>query len=310
MYPPVHTGTFELLKQSKMKKITTQKLKSSLMAGSILAALVLSVSSVSAQKFKRHSKSYHPSSNRYFLGVVGGVGTSTFKFDSDIEDLSGLKALAEGWNAGLIFGDNQFKLRASFGEYAYQKSLSESVEQKVISTKITVSPSGLFGNAKFIRVYLLTGVDYSTFSFQGMTIPKYVDPNLTAGGSGGSGSGSKKNKCCCETSTTSGPPNDPGLPSDPDLVAANMSSDLAESDPDVAKTVPSNEVTMKKAQIDTGLGAEFVGVKNGRFFRMFVEAHYGIPFKEIISDLSVNNTSISSQLVMNFGISIGITRGY
>jgi hypothetical protein len=214
-----------------------------------------------------------------------------------------LKYNSTGWNVGLIGGDEAIKLRVNYGSYNFQKSSTESIGQKLLSAKINVSPVRLFEKIEYFRLYFITGADYSIYSFDGITIPKYKDPYLDK-------LAKSAKKCCCETQ--GGPPADPGAPpADPGAPPADPGAptiDTDESGTNSTETVNAKSVSLKKTQIDTGLGLEFTTMKRGKFYRMFAEAHYGIPLKEIIDDLSLNNTSLSSQLVINLGISIGIGR--
>jgi hypothetical protein len=249
----------------------------------LLTIATLLTTVATGQKY-RYARSYQPSSNKYLVGLEAGMGTSSLNFKSDIADLNNLKFYSTGWNMGLTAGNKAVKFRATFGNYSFQKSLSQKIDQKLLSVKFNASPVRLFSKLKYFQMYALTGVDYGTFSFTGMAVPKYVDPVVIAP--------PPTQVCCCETN---GPPADPGAPT-------------GSEDTESEKLVDSENLSLKKAQINAGLGAEFSMTKRGKYFRMFAEAHYGIPFKEIINDLSLNNTKLSSQLMINIGVGFGITR--
>lgn len=248
------------------------------------------------QKNSRYARSFQPTSNKYFVGIESGMGTTSLNFKSDIADLKDLKFYSTGWNIGLTAGDKAFKLRATFGKYSFQKSMSQTIDQKLLSVKINVSPVRLFSKVKYFQLYALSGVDYGTFSFTGISVPKFKDPTVTP-----------TQVCCCETSGSSGPPPNPGgqVVNGP---PPNPGEQVVLEDNQTRELVDPKTLSLKKAQINAGIGAEFNMTKKGKYFRMFAEAHYGIPLKEIISDLSLSKTKLSGQLVVNIGVGFGITR--
>lgn len=241
-----------------------------------------------AQIFSRHLKTSLQkrfTANHFILGLQGGIGTTTYKFNSDVPALSNLKAFAEGWNTEIVFGTNDFRVRAGGGNYQFKKSVGESIGQTMLTGKINISPASLFGKSKYFRAYLVSGVDYSIYSFKGITIPPPAKEAIL---------GEPKEKHDCDEFA---PPVDPGPPMGDESALMEVSSKTSAPSPKI-----------KKAQINGGLGLEINVMKNGHFFRMYCEGYYGVPLKEIINDLGLNNTKISGQLVLNFGIGIGLSR--
>jgi hypothetical protein len=251
----------------------------------IMIGILLLIATVSNAQRNRYQKSYY-SSPKYFIAVESSVGTTSLRFKSDIEDLSNLKFDSQGWSGGVILGNDAVKLRLTYGQYSFQKSFSQSIDQNLLSANINLSPVRYFQKLKYFRAYLITGVDYGMFSFDGITVPKYINPNPPS-------VAASAQKCCCETASSS----EAGQ-GEPEVQTL-----MADSEPD---TVNPKSLVLNKAQINTGLGMEFTVTKNKRFYRMFAQAHYGIPMNEIINDLSLNKTKLSGQMVINIGFSLGI----
>jgi hypothetical protein len=256
---------------------------------SLLILTELMTGTVNAQNYSRQIKKFQSqSSSHIILAVEGGLGTTTTTFKSDIADLNGLKVLGEGWSSDIIIGNNNVRFRAGVGRYLFTGSSSQKVSQTMLSGKITISPAALFGHLKYFRPYLLTGADYSIYRLKGIDIPKPVELVAEA-----------VNPCLCICEGA--PPANPGMPVD-----QGASSDAIIDDGPVKE--PNPTYTIKKPQINGGLGIEMNILKNGRFFRMFAEAYYGIPLDEAITDLSLSKTSISAQMAINLGVGIGIGR--
>jgi hypothetical protein len=275
-----------------MKHISTSKLKRAVTISSLSLVCWFITSTASAQKFGQ-SRSHQPGSGRFYFGLESGVGSTSYKFSSNISDLKNLKVVAQGWNAGLSLGDRNFRVKGTYGQYSFKKEEGKSINQKIIGAKANITVPKLFNQTKQLRAYLITGVDFSTFSFDGITITKYIDPKEKLE--------SEEEVCCCPEASV-GPPPDPGAP----VVDEPGSEDIL-STAQGAETVPSKSVSYQKAQINAGLGAEFMLASNGKYFKMFAESYYGMPLKAI-ADVNMSKTKVSGQLVINIGVAIGINR--
>jgi hypothetical protein len=255
----------------------------------IILSILFSIS-VNAQKYQLKSGMYSQDSSAPFIfGVEGGVGTTQTKFKSDIVPLDGLKVLAKGWKTGIYFGSKGFLVGGGLGKYQFSPSADKHIDQTMLSGKVTVSPTSLFGNSRFFRPYILVGVDYNKYKIRGIAIPE-PEPIKPAPGAGLA--------CGCPGG---GVPALPPPPPNPDSEISTESSTVQ----------PENEVTtstIKKAQINGGLGLELSVRMNGLLIKVFGEGYYGIPLKEKFANPGFAKTSLSSQMVINIGVGIGLTK--
>jgi opacity protein-like surface antigen len=259
--------------------------------GALIAALLVALfSSVSAQSYKHKVKNFQSRSSNYSLiGATVSLGTNGYKFKSDIASLSGLKVMGDGWTTELILGNSQIKIRGGFGKYNFDKSSNESINQTLFTGKLNVSPNALFGQSKFVRLYLLTGFDYNVFSLKGISIPQPIVDLEDEAAKRGKG----KKKCSC--GLTSGDPGAPG-----------PGTDAVEDVTPTENSAEAPDAKIKKGQINGGLGLEINIARKGTFLRLYGEGYYGIPMSEIIDNIGLSKTKISPQLMINFGVGIGL----
>ena len=281
MFDGMDKANFVLTNANKKLMKPIQSIKSISLSLVTIVLLIFSYESNAQRNFYRR----YNATPTYFVALEGGIGTTNFTFKSDVADLKDLNFYSQGWNAGLSLGTDAVKLRLNVGQYNFKKSSSQTIYQNLGSININLSPVKLFSKVKYFRAYVVTGVDYSLFSFDGIKVPKYIDPNPPVAATSAA--------CCCPT----------GSAPEEEVVAATLS--VSEND---SQTVDPKTLSLKKAQINTGLGFEFSLSRNKRFYKMFAEAHYGIPMKEIINDLSLNKTSLTGQMVINLGFGFGIAR--
>jgi len=261
----------------------------------ILVTLVTFFSNTSAQNFEQKFKRYQARTSNYrILGAGFGYGTSSYKFKSNVSALKGLKVYGEGWNTEFIIGNKEYKIRGGFGKYHFDKSRKEAINQMLFTAKLNISPK-VIGMTKYVRLYLVTGVDYNIYEFKGMAIPQ---PQKIIS------SPAPDPVCNCPAPSE----REAFMLGDGPTFLNPVEVPESEGEPTEVKKDEEPVAQVKKAQIDTGLGMEINVLKKGYFLRLFAEAYYGFPFKEDTYNLGLSKTQITPQLMINFGVGIGLGR--
>lgn len=274
-----------------MKREIKRKAVGTVLIVIVMAIVALASSRAQAQGYKRN---YYRGSSGVVAAVTSGLGSRSFLIKSDIDYINNMKATQEGWESSFIVGGNGVRLRTGFGAFKTSMNDVNSIKQSSFSGVTNIYALDMMGKAnKYFHPYIVTGIDVNSFTFTGTYVPAepliLSNPNTPA------------LMCTCQQvpgpADSSLPPPNPG-----DQQTQPSATDATSTSPQV------NSAKMTTTQVVTGLGGEINFRKGGRFFSMFGEVRYGIPVGKTTQSAVLNNTEITKNMAVTFGIGFGIGR--
>lgn len=237
----------------------------------LVTVIELVMMPVQAQVYKRNYGSQQ--STKTIVSFTTSMSTRGYSLKSDIPYLNGKRIGMQGWESTFSVGGNKIGGRGGYG--AYKTQLAEG------STANLSSYSGhaniyLKDNKSAFRPYAITGVSVNAITVQGSFIPDAPKlPTLP--------------QILC-----------PCMMTNPDGADATTFSEPA------ATTPTNNAGQFTSTQMITGAGAEYNLLKSGGFLALFGEVKYGMPIGTTAQDAVMNHTKSKGNVVMTFGVSVGI----
>jgi hypothetical protein len=297
MFPADDTPTFTSSNQTttNMKaafKLNQRSIKVLLVLWVALVGTTMSNTTTAQRAPKGYSfANYYRGANVFIMGIEGGPSMRMFTINSDIEAIDQLKVIQEGWSGGVSIGGKAARAKLLFGNYSMTSTIYQNISEKSFGGQVNLYPLSLLGvQSKYFQPYVLGGLDISNISFYGTYIPA---PKLPAE--------QQKEKCPCDCDGSG------GLPGDPDLASSTPPSNPGE-DPDLESEPKPRVDKLLATQAMVGLGMECSFRANGKMFSFFGEARYGLPLGVEAITAPLQNTAISGQVVLYFGVSIGISK--
>lgn len=259
----------------------------------ILFLIIGLYASGNAQVFRNY---YSPGKPNLSIAVEGGIAMRTFTIKSDLAPIRNLKAVEEGWSAGLTVGGKNLRGRFIFGNYDHSSTVAEDVSQTTYTCQLNFYPLSILGvKSKYFKPYFFTAIDINRIKFFGTFLEELENEKAKEA--------AEKSECTCSnpdhiaSSSASGGTGAPGNPG---------------SNPDTSTDQPGSLEPRHDAltahQGMVGMGMECSFKKGGRMFSMFSEAKYGFQMCTNTLSRGLVNTSISNQLSVYFGVAIGLSK--
>jgi hypothetical protein len=274
-------------------KTTSSFKEQFLMVFFIVAPIFAHVNDALAQQYYRLPP-------KLFLGLEAGTGPRSFKIDSDIKELHGLKVHEEGFYFGVMFGINNLQVRAHKGLYKASAAAGQRIDMAEFLVGTNYFPFKSSGKkGKYVKPYISANVNASKVIFFGSyalpqePLPAAPPPAVPC-------------KCTCPEGLPI--PDDPiaepiEQSSEAGIMATNATTTLPEEKPVVRD---SNLGNIRSARADVGLGTMIHLPTRRYFMNLFAEAKYGLTFNQRASNYGFSNTKISNPFIINLGISIGL----
>ncbi|HTJ53050.1 MAG TPA: hypothetical protein VL443_26530 [Cyclobacteriaceae bacterium] len=261
--------------------------------------------------------------NKFYFGVEGLMGTRSFKINSDITAIDKMGAFLTGTGFGAMMGDKAFHTKITRSYFNTEAMADQKF--KLVETEGVVNLYPLqFMKKKFryFEPYVVLGFNKGSLNFYGdyaSQLKKNTKKATVAKAKTAPEFGTL-NACAC---TCGGPMTDPDLymtspdapapSSAPAYSSAAPPSDPFAGDPDKeasAKPESSSaylgKMTINRATVGGGVECHIPGAT--RFVNLFAEIKYGMPLSTNTGNVSFQNTKVTPQLTINFGINFGLSR--
>jgi len=284
----------------------------------ILTIIVAQSTTLFAQRKHFGNKS----KNKFYYGVEGLIGTRSFKIHSDITAIDKTGAFFTGKGFGVMVGDKAFHAKVTRSYYNTEPMADHKFKLIITEGVANVYPLQLVKKKfRYFEPYLLAGFNRGNLNFYGdyASSKKNIKKATVAKAKTAPLFGTlANNNCTC----TCGPLADPDMymtspdasvpSSAPSYSTAAPPSDPFAGDPDKAasdgqQTSSSylGKMTINRATIGAGVECHIPGAS--KFVNLFAEVKYGIPLSTSTKDPLFENTKVSSQLTVNFGINFGLS---
>lgn len=219
-----------------------------------------------------------------FIGIEGALSTRNFHINSDLANLKGINTTQTGQTFGIVGGGNLFMSRLSIGSFHAQSNDLSPLKLSTIEVGTTFFPfQAMKEKVRFFEPYLLAAIDQSTVKSTGTFVP-------SNSGAGTSGTG-----CGCPGNPGSG--SGSGILPDPDQPGVTPTP--------VSETYAGKIITRR---VNFGVGLRFHAVQGNHFLNLFAEVRKGLSIGTETTSVALGNTSSSGQVVVNFGLAIGLTK--
>jgi len=284
----------------------------------ILAIIVAQSSVLFAQR--RHIG--NKPKDKFYFGIEGLMGTRSFKVKSDINAIDKMGAFFTGTGFGIMMGNKAFHTKVTRSYFNTEPMADQKF--KLIETEglVNLYPLQLIKKKfRYFEPYLLAGLNRGNLNFYGdyaSELKKKKNNKVTVAKTNAAPKSGTLNSCTC-----GGPLVDPDLyMTSPDSPTPSLnpsySSALPPADPfagDPNKPTPNvqhtsssylGKMAINRATIGGGIEAHIPGAT--RFVNLFAEIKYGIPLSTRTRNSSFENTKVSSQLTINFGINFGLSK--
>lgn len=240
---------------------------------------------------------YYQSQKKLFLGLEGGVGTRTFKLQSDIKEIDQLKVDEEGFNLGVLLGGDVIQARARIGMYQSSKTVYQKVDVFEVEGGLNFYPGQIKKKQKpnYFRPYLTANLERDKLSFFGSyELPKPPQPQQQGGPK------------TCPNHNGATPPGDPS--GDPDQAPDGQQGPLP--DPDQPQPVSAEDKKLGQialSRVNAGVGMMLhIPSRQRMFMNLFAEAKYGFPLGQQPSGYGFARTEVTKPLIVNFGVCLGL----
>jgi hypothetical protein len=256
----------------------------------------------SAQGYKKRKRSgnrnFSTPSGNIFIGAEASVGNRNFTITSDIAELDNLAVIEEGKTFGGVIGGDAFLIRVRGGSYQASSTMYKRVDLKEFSVGTNINVLQFTNlKPKYFEPYVVFNMDVNNVALYGQPFPERIVEPMPPPPCG----------CpCCQqpsgpTSSTGPapggpPPPNPGAPTPEPTVKAGEVPDTY-----------LGTIKIIRASVGAGLVCNITGKKN--FAKLFAEAKYGAGFRAVTATYELQNTNISNQFTMNFGVIMGINGG-